>query len=63
MNINELIAQLEDAKNDYGNLEVYSASDTEGNSVTDVEEAAIWFNDDDDPVALVIWPGWTELDH
>lgn len=69
MNISQLIAQLEDLRNDFGDLDVYVASDEEGNSIKLVDEAALWsdddgdLDDDEDQVSnvVIIWPGWTNL--
>ena len=66
MNISQLIAQLEDLRNDFGDLDVYVASDEEGNNIKLVDEAALWSDDDDDDEdqvsnAVIIWPGWTNL--
>lgn len=66
MNISQLIAQLEDLRNDFGDLDVYVASDEEGNSIKLVDEAALWSDDDDDDEdqvsnVVIIWPGWTNL--
>ena len=65
MTVDELIKQLEALPPE---MKVFMSSDPEGNRITNVAEAAVYedldndYEDDAPETVVVIWPGYRELD-
>lgn len=64
MKLSELIANAQHLLNEKGDLEVYQASDEEGNNIFEVEEIAHNSSDDpeeDERVVAILWPNDVDL--
>lgn len=64
MNLSQLITKLEDYREDYGNLDIFLASDEEGNRINNLYEASLLYDDADselDNLVICLWPGWQDF--
>ena len=64
MNLSQLINKLEDYRADYGDLDVFLASDEEGNRISNVAAASVLYDDFDselDKLVICLWPGWQDF--
>lgn len=65
MNLSQLITKLEDYREDYGNLDIFLASDEDGNRINNLYGASLFYDDNvdselDNPV-ICLWPGWQDF--
>jgi hypothetical protein len=66
MTITEVIAELAQARADYGDLNVYISKDDEGNSITNYSDLGFHYDEDNDPdeetpVAVILYRGYEIL--
>ena len=64
MNLSQLINKLEDYRADYGDLDVFLASDEEGNRINNLYEASVLYDGADselDKLVICLWPGWQDF--
>ena len=64
MNLSQLIKKLEDYREDYGNLDIFLASDEEGNRISNVAAASLFYDNVDselDNPVICLWPGWQDF--
>ena len=64
MNLSQLIKKLEDYRADYGDLDIFLASDEEGNRISNVAAASVLYEDiysELDNLAICLWPGWQDF--
>ena len=64
MNLSQLITKLEDYREDYGDLDIFLASDEEGNRISNLHAASLLYDDVDselDKLVICLWPGWQDF--
>ena len=64
MNLSQLIKKLEDYRADYGDLDIFLASDEEGNRISNVAAASLLYEDiysELDNFVICLWPGWQDF--
>ena len=64
MNLSQLIKKLEDYRADYGDLDIFLASDEEGNRINNLLAASLLYDDADselDNFVICLWPGWQDF--
>ena len=64
MNLSQLITKLEDYRADYGDLDIFLASDEEGNRINNLHAASVLYDDFDSELAklvICLWPGWQDF--
>ena len=64
MNLSQLINKLEDYRADYGDLDVFLASDEDGNRISNLYVASLLYDDADselDKLVICLWPGWQDF--
>ena len=64
MNLSQLITKLEDYRADYGDLDIFLASDEEGNRINNLHAASVLYDDFDselDKLVICLWPGWQDF--
>lgn len=64
MNLSQLINKLEDYRADYGDLDVFLASDEDGNRINNLHAASVLYDDFDselDKLVICLWPGWQDF--
>ena len=64
MNLSQLINKLEDYRADYGDLDIFLASDEEGNRINNLHAASLLYDNVDselDNLVICLWPGWQDF--
>ena len=64
MNLSQLITKLEDYRADYGDLDIFLASDEEGNRINNLHAASLLYDNGDselDNPVICLGPGWQDF--
>ena len=64
MNLSQLITKLEDYRADYGDLDVFLASDEDGSRINNLYAASLLYDNVDselDNLVICLWPGWQDF--
>ena len=64
MNLSQLITKLEDYREDYGNLDIFLASDEDGSRINNLYAASLLYDNVDselDNLVICLWPGWQDF--